>query len=456
MVEKEITKLTRTHEPLKMKSRGLIFATAVLAILGGVLYWSNHHKPTESVQASADTPPKILTLNDADITRLELKKKDAPEVVVVKDGNGNWQITAPQTLGADQSAVSGVVSSLSSLSSDRLVEEKAADVEQFGLASPKLELDITAKNNQVHKLLIGDETPASSGVYAKLESDPRVFTIASYTKNNLDKSLNDLRDKRLLTIDPDKVTRLDLSSSQQQIEFGRDKDQWQILKPKPLRADGYQVDELVRKLGDAKMDLASDDQKKAGSAFASGKPVATAKVTSNSGTQELQVRKNKDDYYAKSSVVAGVYKVGSDLGQALDKKLDAFRNKKLFDFGYSDPEKVAIRNGTKTYFLTKSREDWWSGDGKKLDSSAADNVISDIRDLQAKSFADSGFGTSTLEISVISNGGKRSETIQISKSGDGYIARRQNEPALYILESKPVEDLQKAADDLKPAAPTKK
>src|SRR5690242_15068846 len=99
-----------------MKSRGLIFATAVLAVLGGVLYWSNRHKPTESVQASVDAPPKILTLNETDITRLDFKKKGTPEVVLARDAGGSWQIIAPQALGADQSAVSSVVSSLSSLS----------------------------------------------------------------------------------------------------------------------------------------------------------------------------------------------------------------------------------------------------------------------------------------------------------------------------------------------------
>ena len=71
-------------------------------------------------------------------------------------------------------------------------------------------------------------------------------------------------------------------------------------------------------------------------AFARATPVATAKVTDQSGTQELQVRKNKDTYYAKSSAVEGAYKVDSTLGQALDKGLDDFRNKKLFDFGFSD------------------------------------------------------------------------------------------------------------------------
>ena len=144
-----------------------------------------------------------------------------------------------------------------------------------------------------------------------LEGDPRVFTVASYVKTGLDKSLNDLRDKRLLTFDQDKLSRVELIAKKQDIEFGRDKDQWQIVKPKPLRADGLQVDEMLRKLKDAKMDLtlSDDDAKKAAAAFASGTPVATVKLTDPSGTQQIEVRKNKDDYYAKSSVVAGVYKV---------------------------------------------------------------------------------------------------------------------------------------------------
>ena len=431
-----------------MKNRGLLFAAAVLAALGGVLYWSNHHKPTETVQASVDTPPKILSLNDSDVNRVELKKKDGADLVLQKQ-DGKWQITSPQQLRADESAVSGMISSLSSLSSDRLVEDKADNVGEFGLQSPALEVDVSVKND-THKLLIGDDTPTGSGSYAKLENDPRVFTIASYTKSNIDKSVNDLRDKRLVTAEPDKVSRIDLNADGQQLEFGRNKDQWQILKPKPMRADSFAVDELVRKLTDAKMDLSSDDQKKAASAFASGKPVATATLTTDSGNQQLQIRKSKDTYYAKSSVIAGVYKVSIDVGEGLNKKLDDFRNKKLFDFGYTDPDKIAIRKDSKPYFLTKGGDDWWSGDGKKLDLASAESVLEKLRDLQATKFVDSGFGTPVLEADVTSNSGKRVEKVQISKSGDAYIAKRENDQSLYVLNSNAVEDLKKAVTDLKP------
>jgi hypothetical protein len=435
-----------------MKFRGLIFAVAVLAGLVGALYWSNHHKPAETVQASADVAPKILTLNDADISRVDIKKKSGPELVLAKE-NGNWQITSPEKLSADQSAVSGITSTLSSLSSERLVDPKPDNLAEYGLTDPSLEVDVTGKNNSEHKLLIGDDTPTSSGSYAKLADDPRVFTIASYTKSSIDKSLNDLRDKRLITAQADKISQLDLDANQQQIEFGRNKDQWQIVKPKPLRADNFAVDELVRNVTEAKMDSSSDDEKKSASAFASGKPVATVKLTTDSGTQELQVRKDKskDDYYAKSSLVPGVYKVSSDLGKGLDKKLDDFRNKKLFDFGYVDPEKIEIHDAGKAYFLTKGGEDWWLGDGKKADSSTAESVLDKVRDLQATKFADSGFGAPVVDMTVTSNSGKRVEKVAISKSGNDYIAKRENEPALYVLDAKAVEDLQKATADLKPA-----
>jgi len=438
-----------------MKLRGLIIAILVLGALVGTLYWSNHHKPEETTKASTDTPPKILALNQADISKIDLKNKSGDEVALEKNGSGKWQMTAPKPLGVEESVVSGMVYSLSSLDSERLVEEKATDLNLYGLAEPALAVVVTEKDNKTQKLLIGDDTPASGGVFAKLDGDPRVFTISKYSKDSVNKTANDLRDKRLLTVDSEKISKIELAAKKQDIEFGRNKDEWQIVKPKPLRADSSQVDELVSTLTNAKMDLGESDEesKKAAAAFASATPVATAKVTDESGTQELQVRKNKDDYYAKSSVVEGVYKVDSTLGQALAKSLDDFRNKRLFDFDSEDANRIEIHDGSKAYYLTRGGEDWWSGDGKKLDDSSAESVVDDVHDLSSSKFVESGFTTPIIAITVTSKDSKRVEKALISKSGDNYIAKRENEPALYEIDSKTIDDLQKAEAGLKPAAP---
>ena len=442
-----------------MKIRSLIFATFVLLVLTGALYWSGHRKPAEeTTKASTDTPPTILKLDETAITGLELRKKNSQPIVLTKNSSGTWQITQPKALSADQSAVSSAISTLSSLDSERLIDKKASDLKAYGLDQPAVEIDVTEKDNKTQRLLIGDETPTGSAVYTMLAGDPRIFTMASYRETSLDKNLNDLRDKRLLTVSPDKVSRLQLVRKNQEIEFGRDKDEWQILKPGPLRADSVQVGELIGKLTDARMDLSGSDKDldEAASAFAGAAQVVTAKLTDQSGTQELQVRKSKskDTYYAKSSVVEGAYKIDPSLGQALDKGLDDFRNKKLFDFDLGEPAKIEMHSGAKAYFLSKGGPDWWSN-GKKMDAGGVDDFVSKLRDLTASKFVESGFADPTIEITVTSDDGKRVEKASIAKSGNDYIAKRENEPTLYELDSTAVDALQKAADEIKPSPPAK-
>ncbi len=433
-----------------MKSKGLMTASFLLLLLCGVVWWSNKRAAIADKAPAESTTTKLVSIPEEQFREIEIKHRSG-ETVQLQRNDSKWQITAPIPLPADADAVSSMLTALSSLSSDRTVEEKTTSFDQYGLTQPTIELDIIDKNKKTSSLLIGDDTPAGTAVYAAIAGDPRVFALSSYKKSSLDKSTNDLRDKRLLTVESDKISRIQLVGKNETIEFGRNKEKWQILKPRPLRADGYQVDELVRKLTDARMDLSSSDQDPEKS-FASGTMVATAKVTTESGTQEVRVRKNKDNYYAKSSVVEGMYKISSDLGQELGKNLDDFRNKKLFDFGFTNPNKIEIHDASKAYFLTRSGEDWWSGEGKKLDAGGVGSLVDKIRDLQASKFVDAGLGAPTVEITITSDDGKRIEKLLISKAGSSYVAKRENEPALYALDSKAVDELQKSAGELKPAA----
>jgi len=429
-----------------------------LLVLSAVIWWSNKKAATADKTPVETASVKLLNLPEDQIQNIEIKKRTG-ETLQLQRNDSQWQITAPRLLRADADAVSSMLSTLSSLSSDRTVEEKATTLDQYGLTQPAIELNIVDKNKKTTMLLIGDDTPAGTAVYAAIAGDPRVFALSSYKKGSFDKSSNDLRDKRLLTFESDKVSSIELTAKKQTIAFGRSKDQWQIVRPRPFRADGPQVEELLRTLRDAKMDLSgSEDDKKLQAAFASGTLLVTAKVMDVSGAQELQVRKNKDDYYAKSSAVTGVYKVSTGTGTGLEKGLDDFRNKKLFDFAFADPEKIELHGGPKSYFLTRSGGDWWSN-GTKMDPGTVSAFIDKIRDLSASKFPESGFATPVMDLTVTSDGGKRVEKVLLSKNGDNYEAKRENEPALYELNASSVSELQNSAAELKPApapVPSKK
>ncbi len=428
-----------------MKPKGLLIAVVLLAVLGGVTWWSNKSQ-ADKAKAPADAATKLLTIPDDQFQEIKIKKV-TDEVLGLKRENGKWQMTAPKPMAADQDAAGAMVSTLANLNADKVVEEKATDLKPYGLDIPTLDVQIVRKDGKTDRLLIGDDTLNGTGAYAKLANDAKVVTVTTTTKTSLDKRPDDLRDKRLLTFDSDKLSRVELAAKGPAVEFGKNgQNEWQIVKPRPLRADGSAVDGLVGKLKDAKMDLSAEDAAKQ---FAAATKVATVTVTDAGGTQTIEIRRDKDkNVFAKSSAVEGIYKTNADLADGLEKSVDDFRNKKVFDFGFSDPSRVEVK-GTG---YTKAG-DKWSANGKTMDNASVQTLIDKLRDLAATKFAEKGGGEPILQASVVSNNGKRNEKVVISKQGAQYFAQRDGEPSIYELDSKVVADLQKAAADVKEAVP---
>lgn len=432
-----------------MKSGRLLIAAVCLAVLAGLVYWSKKHKEAEASKPAADAAPKILTLDEAQVDEIRIQKTGVDPMVLDKLG-GKWEIVKPEPMPADQDTVKLIVSTASALTSDELIDGKPSSLGPFGLAAPGIQVTLKLKNGKTSTVDIGNDTPAGGSTYVKLAGDPRVFTIASYSKGNIDKALNDLRDKRLLTFDSDKLSRVELTAKGPSVEFGKTaQNDWQILKPEPMRADGLQVDELVRKLREAKMNLESGQV--AVATFNAAPRIATVSVTDAGGAQTLEVRQDKDKTtYAKSSVVNGIYKTAPDLADAVNKAVADFRSKKLFDFGFSELSQLTVQGVTYSH-----HNDKWFLNGKEMDSSSVLNLVDKLRDLSATGFSTKGGGASIFEASVSTQDKKRNEKVIISREGSNTFARREGEPAIYTMDGGTADDLVKAATDIKPAAPAK-
>src|ERR1017187_1802926 len=434
-----------------MKPKGLLIAVVLLAVLSGVVWWSNK-KQAAAPKTPTDTTTKMLTIPDDQFLEIRVRKLTG-EVLDLRRDTGKWRIAEPLPLGADPDSVSSMVGNLTNLNADKVIEENASDLKPYGLDTPTLDIVVTKKDGKTAEVLVGDDVPTGSGAYAKLVNDPRVFTIGTFVKTGLDKKPDDLRDKRLLTFDSDKLTRVELQAKGQTVEFGKNSsNEWQILKPVPLRADSSQVDALVGKLKDAKMDLANPDAD-AAKKFAAAPKIATATVSDSSGTQTFELHRTTDKtYYAKSSAVEGIYKVPSDIGDALDKGRDDFRSKKLFDFGFSDPTKLEVKGVP----YTKSGDKWKSGD-KTMDNSSVQGLIDKLRDFSATKFAETGGSKQVFDATVTSNNDKRVEKVTVTMQGDRFFAQREGEPSIYEVDTAAVAGLQQAVLDLKDeSAPKKK
>jgi hypothetical protein len=199
-----------------MKITQLLVATIVLAALAATLYWSNHRKAaTDSVSASLSTTSlKVLALTQDDISKLEVKKNGGDDVVLARSGASLWKITSPKPLFADQQTISTILYDLSPLDGATLIDDKASDLKQFGLAQPAAQLIATEKDGKTQTVLLGDETPTGDSAYVMLAGDSKVYSVSKNTKTNLNKDLKDLRDKRLMPVDFDKISSVEMDGAQ--------------------------------------------------------------------------------------------------------------------------------------------------------------------------------------------------------------------------------------------------
>ena len=91
-----------------------------------------------------------------------------------------------------------------------MLDPNVTDLASYGLEPPQVAVTFKLAGGASRTLRIGEDTPAGSNTYAKVDGDPRLFTIASSNKTTFDKQSKDLREKHLLIFDNDKLSRVEL------------------------------------------------------------------------------------------------------------------------------------------------------------------------------------------------------------------------------------------------------
>ncbi len=444
-----------------MNPMRLLIAVGVLAVLAGLVYWSEENPPA----ADDDTTP-IVELAADDVQAVTVERPGHDTIAVQRGEGDKWTFAPPLTIPADDSSVALLLNNLTPMNADRVVEQEVTDWRPYGLEGEAwaLRVDVKAKKDEAEKsyrVLFGSDTPTGAGVYVRLDGDPRLFTVLNHVKSGFEKEVFDLRDRKLLKLDPDKVSRVTVNVGPRSIEFGKSgAEDWQILKPAPLRADNFAVGDAVRAVQNAEMVAVLGEVEAAGK-YSFDRPAVTVEVVDEAGAHTLTIAKGSPDgspngsgekHYAKSSDIEGVYEVSSTLPEALDKPVEDFRNKKLFNFGFVDPASVQVRDGD-TRLAIEKREDKWvltSGGDRELNSEKVQALLDDLRGLSVKTFtSDSqpdqaryGLGTPVIEAEVVqANGAATEKVIITAPEAERVYAAIPGQPSTYELEKGDVEGL---------------
>ena len=437
-----------------MKFRGLLAAVAVLAALGGLLYWSQHHLPVKPKKDAEPDLPFPLTVNPGNVSGLTLTEKGSAPITLISTQPGRWQIVTPIDTPADTASVAHILNDLAHIRTQEIVEDHAANLNRYGLDHPSLTLDINERNNEKAELILGDRTPTGTGAYAMVPGDTHVYTIPYFMEETFNKPVDDLRDKRVLPFAEKFVSNIELDHGSKVVSIDRKHSGWQIEKPAVYPTAANKVDNLLHTLTAAKFD-SSVAPAEAADAFATAPPLEFIKLTAGSGTHTevdtLDVHKSSTgEFYAKASVYPGACKLDPSIDAALIQSLDDLREKRLFDIGVSTPLNIDYHSPATTVALVRSNTDWYEN-GKPMDGSSVQALINVLRSVAATSFATTGFAHPDTDLTVVAFDGTAVKVhFQRTKDG-GALAKRDDGPSLYLLDADTMNTLTAAIGALKPA-----
>src|SRR5437660_11786815 len=128
-----------------MECKAMLTASVLFVELNGRLCCSKKRPAKAEKEPVESTTTKLVSIPKDQFREIEINNL-AGETVHLQRNDSKWRITIPKSLPADADAVSSMLSTLSSLSSDRTVEDKVASLDQYGLAQPAIELDMIDKN----------------------------------------------------------------------------------------------------------------------------------------------------------------------------------------------------------------------------------------------------------------------------------------------------------------------
>ncbi len=162
--------------------------------------------------------PAVPPVAAKEISKLQITRDQATIVVVRKDDK--WYIT-PQEFSADTSKVKDMLSAIENLTLTALVSES----KNYNLYELNGENKINVKAWQGEKLRrdidLGKTASSFRHTFVKPAGDDRVFHARGNLRNNFDLSVDDLRDKLVLKLNPVDIQQVQLITDQQSLTLNK-------------------------------------------------------------------------------------------------------------------------------------------------------------------------------------------------------------------------------------------
>jgi len=346
---------------------------------------------------------QLVQIKTGDATRLQVVHGDRT-VDFTRGDDQNWVINDPVRAYADSKKVTGLLTKISGLRLDEIVEDAPESLAPYGLEKPYLTCIVTTETEirkaeddpeiesitETHEILIGGFADLKSEKrFVKTGSNNSVATIPDSRVQELIPDLKDLRDPKVTRLTPSDVTQFELSAGDASATVKRDGKTWKA---------GGDLAELdipaVIDLLDAIANLSAInyiDEPEAPATYGLDKPRAVLSVTTTGSLEPITLRvgsKTASGLNAYIQLEGDPTVIVTRAAQADRLAISPFglRSREIFHLPVDEIQRVELERGAARHTLVRAGKQW------KLDQPAnapiniatARTLTTDLARLRAK------------------------------------------------------------------------
>ena len=195
---------------MKLKKEYFILAAILVAL---VLYLALHRSNRTHYQL-----PELSEVSGKRISKLEITTSG--NLIAFNKKDNTWHIE-PKGFRADSTKVKNILNVIEKLKLTALVSESKNYV-RYGLRNDdNIQVKAWQGNTLLREFVIGNEAPTFKHTFVKLPDDPNVYHARGNFRRNFDRSVDDFRDKTVMSFTQNTIQGIKLTHKKKTISLSR-------------------------------------------------------------------------------------------------------------------------------------------------------------------------------------------------------------------------------------------
>ena len=343
---------------MKQTTKTLLGLLALLVIAGGIAFaaaWAG--KDEEQKAEAKEKSEKLFDFDKAHVKSLRLEKDGKLVAALTRDDKG-WKIAEPVQAEADDSVADGMVTALTGLKQKKdLGDEK--DAKAYGLDAPKLQVSVKLDDGKEQGLQVGVDNSFDNTTYLRKLGDPVIRIVDGAAKNDFDKPLFELRNKKVAHLDDNaEVKRIEVSGIKAPYLLEKDGAGWKL---DGAPADAAAADRVATSVKQLRATAIADEKGAPLSQYGLDKPKAVAKLSVGAGKETftrtvlIGQPKGAAKTYAKRDDSPVIYQVDAAILKDLDKEPFDLQDKQLVRATRDDIRKFVFESPAGKVEVTRTK-----------------------------------------------------------------------------------------------------